>query len=341
MNKMKKFIVTALLMTMLVSLLSGCGAKQADSSTGSDNSNADQKTYKVAAIMMSLGSDFWNMLEEGCLLGADEANCTVDVMAPTSESDVSGQVNLIEDCLTKGYNAIIISPIDSNAVKPVLQRAADQGIKVITVNTDVAQDAVNLREAFVGISNYDAGAMLGKKLLEDGTAKQGTKVAILRGLLGIQAHDERVNGLKETLEAAGCEIVTVQAADSDRGKAVTIAENILESNPNVDIFYCTNDEMALGAYQAVQGRQSKALCIGFDGTSDAFKSISDGKMYASVGQPTIEMGRQSVLAAVDALNGKTLQDNIKIDCTIITQENVAEVEKATADERAKAEALKK
>lgn len=337
MKALKKTLVGILAVSMMLGSLVGCGAKQeapaAPAESGSD-------PYKVAVIMMAIGSDFWNMLEEGCLLGGEEAGCQVDVMAPSSESDAVGQVNMIEDCLTKGYDAIVLSPIDSNAVKPVLKEAKDSGVAVITMNSDVAEDAQDLRSSLVGISNYDAAALLAKTLLDSGVAVADDEIAILRGMLGMQAHDERVAGFQEAMEAAGCKVVTVQPADSDRGKAVTVAENILESNPNVKIFYSTNDEMALGSYQAVAGRQSDAKCIGFDGTSDAFKSIIDGKLYGTIAQPTLEMGRQSVLAAVAVLNGQSVEGNIKIDCSIVTPDNVAEIDKTVAAQREHAQSLK-
>lgn len=339
-----KFIAMVLVACMMLGALAGCSGDTAAVTEDGLNAveNATQTTgdtYKVAAIMMFLGSDFWNMLEEGLQLGAYEAGCTIDVMAPASESDAIGQVGMIEDCLTKGYDAIIVSPIDSSAVAPVLQQAEADGVKVITVNSDVAADSTSLRETFVGISNYDAGAVLGEYLIEKGDAVEGTQVGILRGLLGIEAHDDRVNGLKDTLEAAGCNVVSVQAADSDRGKAVSTTENMLETYPDIEILYCTNDEMALGAYQVIQSRKSNAKVIGFDGSNDALSSVKNGELYATVAQLTLEMGRQAVVSTVDILNGQSVEQATLVECKIIDQENAAAFMDEVSAERAKAQGL--
>lgn len=96
----------------------------------------------------------------------------------------------------------------------------------------------------------------------------GDKVAIIRGLVGQTSHDLRADGAEEAFNEAGMDVVAVQPADSDRGKAVNVMENILQNHPDVKAVYCTNDEMALGAYQAIKGKQleDEVMTMGFDGS---------------------------------------------------------------------------
>lgn len=140
------------------------------------------------------------------------------------------------------------------------------------------------------------------------------------------------------VEAAGFKVVTVQPADSERGKAVNVTENILEGAPNVKIIYATNDEMALGAYQAVEGKQKQKdiFIIGFDGSPDALKSIKDGKLGASLAQKPIEMGYKGVEAIKTILEGGTVEDRIFTTTQIVDSKNVEEFEKQLQAEMEKA-----
>lgn len=153
-------------------------------------------------------------------------------------------------------------------------------------------------------------------------------IAIVCGVAGAPSHNERENGCREIVEAAGFNVVTVQPADSERGKAVTVAENILESAPDVKIIYATNDEMALDVYQAVEGKQKQdeIFTIGFDGSPDALKSIKEGKLDATLAQKPIDMGYRGVEVLRALLDGDTVEDRIFVPTEIVGSNNVEEFE---------------
>lgn len=143
--------------------------------------------------------------------------------------------------------------------------------------------------------------------------------------MGQTVHDDRGAGAEEAMEEAGLEVVAVQPADSDRGKAVDVAENIIQSNPDIKAFYATNDDMALGAYQAVAAANlTDVVVVGFDGTFNAMDSIANGEMAASVAQLPVEEGYQGVINAVKILDGETVEKDQPLDVVVLNEENLEE-----------------
>jgi ribose transport system substrate-binding protein len=127
------------------------------------------------------------------------------------------------------------------------------------------------------------------------------------------------------MEEAGLKVVSVQPADSDRGKAVNVAENMLQSDGDIKAFYATNDDMALGALQAVKSLGlTDVVIVGFDGTFNAMDSIEDGELTASIAQQPIEEGYQGVVNAVNILNGETVEKHQTLEAVVLTKENVTD-----------------
>ena len=325
MKKFSKVLALVMVLLLVFSVFAGCGSKPAETSDGSDSTAAAEQP-KISAILMALNSDYWHMVEAGCINGGKELGADVTVMGPTNEADVTGQIAMIEDQITAGAKGLIIAPTDPKAILPALQKAKDKGIPVVLIDSDIAEDVQDLRASFIGTSEYEAGKEVGKYLTEK--LQPGASVGMLRGLAGLPSHDARVNGCKEVLEAAGFKVVSVQPADSDRGKAVNVTENMLESFPEISCIYATNDEMALGAYQAAEGRQrTDIFIVGFDGSPDALKSIQAGKLGGSLAQKPIEMGYKGVDAILQLLDGKQLETRIFTSVQLVDATNVEEFQK--------------
>lgn len=116
--------------------------------------------------------------------------------------------------------------------------------------------------------------------------------------------DQRIKGAKESLEEAGMVIVAEQPADSDKTKANSVVENILQNNPNIKGIFSANDDMAIGALRATESKGIKLPIIGTDGTAEAIQSIIDGDLAGSIAQNPYEMGYKGVENAVKAMKGK-------------------------------------
>ena len=315
---MKKFFVLFLAVIMLISLIA-C-ARQPDGGT------PEKSDGYIAVVLMALNQDYWHIIEAGANMAAKELGVEIKVVGPKEETDVAGQISLLEDSINAGCIAIALAPTEPSSLVPVLQTAQKQGIPVVMIDSDIeGDDQKSLRDTFIGTSEYDGGKLVGEYLAAN--LPTGAKVGIVRGPLGAASHNMRVDGAMEVAVPAGIEFVDTQSADSDRGKAVTVTENMLEAHPDISALYCTNDEMAVGAYQACESKnRTDILIVGFDGAPDCLQSILDGKVSATLAQSPFEMGYQSIQVLVDTLNnGEYTGDAIMyIPCSVIDNSTAQE-----------------
>lgn len=340
----RKVATIFMVSVMTIGLIGGCSTKEAPANDSTNQEKTDSSTSadaaNVSGVLMSLNSDYWHMIESGILNGGAEQGLNVSVTGPTSESDVTGQVAMIEDQITAGAKGLIIAPCDTKAVLPALEKCKEKNISVVLIDMDLDEENQDLRATFIGTSEYEAGEKVGEYIVEN---FEPCKIGIIRGLAGLPSHDARANGMRDVVTEKGFEVVTEQPADSDRGKAVNVAENILSATSDVKIMYCTNDEMALGAYQAVEGKQKQddIFVIGFDGSPDALKSIKEGKLGASLAQKPIEMGKKAVESLKTLFEGGTVDSNVYTDTQIVDSGNVEAFQNDLNDQIEKAEESKK
>ncbi|MGN7393302.1 sugar ABC transporter substrate-binding protein [Peribacillus frigoritolerans] len=314
--KMNKFILLSMIFTL--ALLAACSSenKASNSESGKAGSGGN---LKIGVVLKQLNTEYWKIVMAGAEDAAKELGAEVDFLGPQAETQYEQQIKMIEDQIATGVNVLVVAPSQPDSVIPALNNADQSGIPVVLVDTDADfKDKVS----FVGTGNLKAGQLAGKHIAE--LLKDGDKVAILRGQMGSQTFDERVNGFQEALADKDIEFI-VQDAQHDREKSVNILENILTANPDIKAVYATSDEMALGAAKALanKGKQNIPL-IGFDGTPNGLAALQDGDMVANVAQDPYNMGFQAIEAAVKAVKGEKVEKRMDSGAKVITEENVAE-----------------
>jgi ribose transport system substrate-binding protein len=297
---------------------------------GSAESGGGKKPITV--ILMADNSDYWNLVKAGARIAGKETGYTVNVIGPNAESDYVGQMNMIEDAANNKVGAIVLAPNEPNAVIPSVQKAKDLGVPVILIDARLSTDDTSLYKSFIGTGNFEAGKVAGEYLCSK--LSRGDKVAVIRGLVGQPSHDERANGAIEAFNAAGLNVVAIQPADSRRDLAVTATENILQNHPDLKCIYATNDEMCLGAYQAVvnANKQDQVIFMGFDGSFGALDSIANGEITATLAQKPIDEGYLGVKTAVDVIEGRSVQAFVPNGVIVVDSNNVAAFRK-DLDER--------
>lgn len=334
----RKGIALVLCGMLLLSTFAGCGGGSAgdSSSSGTDaaSSSSDSGTStdstgtqkNITVICMALNSDYWHMVEAGAKLAAKELGCEVNVIGPNAESDSQTQINMVEDAINNKADAIVLAPNEPTSLVSAAQSAKTAGVPLIDIDAKLNTDDDSLYSCFIGTGNVAAGKIGGEFIAKQ--LKSGDQVAIIRGLVGQTVHDQRTQGAQEAMEAAGLKVVSVQPADSDRGKGVNVAENMLQANPDIKAFYCTNDDMALGAYQAVAAANKKGIIVvGFDGTFNAMDSIMKGELTASVAQQPVQEGYLGVQNAMKILNGETVEKEQTVDVVLLTKDNIPDFRK--------------
>ena len=322
---MKKMIAI-LMAAVMVFCMAACGRSGGTAADkGTENGNKSDN-IRIAYIVKAMTDQFWVDMREGAEKTAKELGITVDFQAPEKETDVEKQIQYVENAIASGYDAIILSAADSKALNPAIVKANKANIPVILVNDTIDLDALaadgGYVETYVGINQYEAAALAGAYAAEN---LDGGKVALLEGVSGVDALDQRLAGFKDKVEAAGnFEIVAQQTANCDRNEAFNVIQNILTSNPDVSIIWAVNAEMGQGAIQAIDqaGLTGKISVFDFDASDDDLAAISEGALVGSVAQFPNLQAEGAIKAALDVLDGKTLDPLTVTKAELITKDNL-------------------
>jgi ribose transport system substrate-binding protein len=231
------------------------------------------------------------------------------------------QIDQVETLDTQGMDALLISPFESASLTPVVSKMYKKGIPVILLDRGIdSEDYTSL----VGADNILIGEQAGKYVATK--FPEGAKIIEIAGIAGASATKERAEGFRKGIgDETKWKIVASQAGNYLRGKAIEVFQNMLTANPDVQVVYAHNDEMALGAVGVLKraGKLKDVAVIGVDGQNEAIQSVADGDMAATYVYP--RPGAAGLLAALDVLNGKTIEKRIVLPTTEITAENAKDM----------------
>ncbi|TCI43151.1 ribose ABC transporter substrate-binding protein RbsB [Exiguobacterium sp. SH3S2] len=302
---MKKWTAWLLVLTMV--MMAACSTEQPGTSSEQEPKDGD---FKIGLSISTLNNPFFVALKDGAEEEAKQLDATLTVA--DAQNDAAKQVSDVEDMIQKGMDLILINPTDSEAVGAAVQSANDAGIPVITVDRNAESGEV---VAHVASDNAAGGKLAGEYMVE--LVGEGGKVVELEGIPGASATRDRGQGFNEAIDGK-LDVVAKQSANFDRAQGLTVMENILQDNKDIVAVFAHNDEMALGAVQALSSAGlSDVKVIGFDATDDAVKAVEDGTMAATVAQKPTEIGKLGVEAAVNYLKGETVEENIPVDLELI------------------------
>jgi ribose transport system substrate-binding protein len=283
----------------------------------------EKSGIEIALVTKALDSEWWQRVKAG----AEEAarahpGVNLVVLAPEREVNIDQQVSILEDQITRGVSAIAVAPAGISEILPVLDRAKAAGIPVVIVDTDVNWPS---KASFVGADNKRAGRLAGEFIVK--TVGGTGKVAVIRGILGIATHEDRLAGFREALaQAPGIECVAVQPANSERALGMSVMENYLSTYPDLKAVFATNDQMALGAAEAVSARNlsGKVAIVGVDATGEGVRAVQAGRLAADVAMFPDALGRDAVEAAIKAARRQPVEKRIDTGETLVTKDNVAQ-----------------
>ncbi|TIO07076.1 substrate-binding domain-containing protein [Mesorhizobium sp.] len=259
------------------------------------------------------------MQDEAAKLG------NIDVVVSDGQRNSSKQSADIEAAITKGVDGIVISPNDSAALAPAIQEAIDAKIPVVTVDRSV--DSVKGILAHVGADNVKGGEVQGQLIIK--LFPNGANVMNLQGQPGTSAAIDRNKGLHNALDplATKYKFVFEDTAGFDRAKGLSVTESALASmGTPPDAIAAANDDMALGALEALKGREltGKVKLIGFDALPESLGKVRDGRMTGTIEQMPGKQGRQAVdILVAFARDGKVPENKITLLTPIaVTNDNL-------------------
>jgi ABC-type sugar transport system substrate-binding protein len=291
-------------------------------------SMASGKKFVVGFVPRAFVSVYFVTMADAVKEAADEnPNIDVQIVSPIDQKDIEGQIRIIEDLTQKGVDLLAVSVNDPKACIPSLKEAQAAGIPVIILDAITPYPGIEVL-TLVGSNNEDGGEIVGKNVVELAAGKE-CKMAILEGVPGQYANEMRLKGFRTIIkDHPEVKVVASQPANWQRELAMTTMENILQSNPDLDLAWGVNDGMALGALKAIQdaGMLDKIKVLGYNGDKEAVEAVEKGLLYSTILQQPAEIGRTVIKVAEMIRTGKKgeVKSLITIPIVNVKKNNAAE-----------------
>lgn len=306
---MKKIVSIIMVLSLMV--LAACSM---DSGLTDDKKEKkdSMKDVKVGVSISTLNNPFFVSLKDGIEKEAKEKGMKVTVV--DAQDDTAKQISGIEDLILQKVDVLLVNPTDSAAISSAVQDANDEGIPVITI--DRSSDEGDI-ETFIASDNVAGGEMAAEYLVKELGDK--AKVVELEGVSGASATRERGKGFHNIADKQ-LDVLTSQTAEFDRTKGLNVMENILQGNKDIQAVFAHNDEMALGAIEAIKAAGKDIIVVGFDGNDDALKAVENGELKATIAQQPALIGEEAVNAAEKILKGEKVDEKISVPLKLVTKE---------------------
>lgn len=308
--KLRKLAAIVLAGVMAMSM-AACSAASVEGEKPAAEGEAAEGTGSIGLSVSTLNNPFFVTLSEGAEAKAKELG--IELITVDAGDDSAKQASDIEDMISKNISVLIVNPVDSDAVAPAVEDAIAKGIKVVAVDRVVNGVEVDCSIA----SDNVAGAKMAAEYLVQ-LAGEKAKTAELEGVNGASATIDRGEGFHSVADEK-LTVVASQTANFNRAEGMSVMENMLQANPDIQCVFAHNDEMALGAIEAIGDKG--IIVAGFDATDDAIAAVKEGKMAATVAQQPDLMGATAVETAQKLMKGETVEKNLPVEVTLITKDN--------------------
>jgi ribose transport system substrate-binding protein len=305
--------------------MSACGGGSSSSGSGTVSGSgggpggAEKKV--LGAVLPTFSHPFFVAMRRGLEEDAAANDATINVV--DGKDDPNAQLSAIDTFAVKKVHGIILCPTESGALVPGVEKANREKIPVVTVNRTVDSGEV---VTYVGADDVEGGRLQGQAVVD--AMPQGARIVLIQGVIGSSPQRDREAGLLEVLKKhPKFEIVDRQVNNFQRTKGVEVMGTVLLNHPKgtIDIVVAQSDDGALAAADVCAQRgRTEIKIIGFNGESDAFKYIEDGKIHATVLQDAETQGREAVKAALKHLKGETVENPQITPLYLVRKDNLKE-----------------
>lgn len=277
----------------------------------------------ISFVVKDMTNPYYWRMGEGAKKAAAELGVNLTWISAKVNGDIEGQIAVVETELVKRPDALVLVPMNATALIPKILEANNLGIPVITADTK-AEEGLAKVETFVGLDERESFKGMAEYVVKQMGGKG--KVAILEGFRGSSTAELRLQGMKDVFDANdGIEVVASISAEWDREKGLKAAEDILQAHPDIDAIIGSNDQMALGAVQAVKsaGKLDQVLIVGDDAIPSALSALVAGELDATIDGNTDRVGYEAVKAAYNhVVNGAKLDPWIVVPSSIMLKDDV-------------------
>lgn len=275
-------------------------------------------SYKFGFSCISMENPYYETLEASIREAIEESGSTLISRDPKGDS--TAQIQQIRDMIADGIQAIFLCPVDWEKIAPALTELKEADIEIINLDTQV-QDREEV-DAYVGSDNINAGVICGEKLIE--AAPDGGQVVILECTTQNSIID-RINGFEETIAGKGFEVVERSETGGKKDEAKTQMARILKEQDHITAVMCGNDQIALGALEAIEeAGRSEMMIYSVDGSPKLKQELAkDGSLVEGIAaQSPINIGKSAVTVALQIMNGERYEKETLEEVLFIDRSNV-------------------
>ncbi|MGH3901516.1 MAG: ABC transporter substrate-binding protein [Pseudonocardiaceae bacterium] len=308
----------------VIVLTSGCaGVTVPGSGAGENPTVKTSGPITLAVVPKAVGLDFWDSVRKGAQCAASTmTGVTVQWDGVTTETDVTGQVNLLQNFLTRQVDGLVYAATDAKVLAQVTQDTLSRNIPVINIDSGTNPQLDNVP---VFATDNIAAARKAADLLAEALGPGEHKIAFIPFRPGTVTNDERATGFKEGLaKHPNLKLVAEQISNSDPNTALAVTENILTANPDLDGIFASSEPGVVGAVNALNqaGKAGKIKLIGWDASPDEVNGVTSGAITALVVQNPFRMGFDSVNAMVQTVRTGQIAASKDTGVTFVTQQNI-------------------
>ena len=279
----------------------------------------------VGLVMKSLDAEFFQDMKKGAIDYTEKrGDLELIPVGTENQTQIEKQIQLVEEFIKQGVDAIVVIPIDSKALVPPVVKAVKAGIEV--VNIDIMLDEDMLKEhdielVFVGPDNETAAKAVGDVLAKE-LGKNG-KVIIIEGVPAAMNAQQRKQGFLKSINEYGLDLLASGVANWETDQASSAFSSLFQQNPDVQGVMCANDAMALGVLKVLEaeGKAGEIKVIGFDNDDSVGPLINNGKMLATIDCFGSQMAAEGINYAMRALQGEKHKGWIKTKMELIVKSN--------------------
>ncbi|MDP4096571.1 substrate-binding domain-containing protein [Paenibacillus sp. P96] len=296
---------------LFTSLLAGCGGQSAEPAIVTT-------PLQIDMIIKQKDSEYWNTVKLGAEVAAKEFNVKLNFRGPDRETDIEGQIKLMEASIQAGPDAIILAAGDYMALAKITDQAI--GIPVITMDAEVASARP---VAFIGANNYASGQLAAERLST--LTGPEAEIGIVNFVKGARNADQRLEGLLDYLARyPGISIMETAYCGADQELAYRQAAAMLEKHPGLDAIVALSGEGGLGVGRAVReaGLVPKVKIVTFDSPPAVMEMLQEGTVQATVIQNPFSNGYLAVKQAVEYIQGLEVPDRTDTGTKLIDLNNM-------------------
>ncbi|MBP1640307.1 MAG: LacI family transcriptional regulator [Bacteroidetes bacterium] len=262
---------------------------------------------KIGLIMKSLQAEFFQEMKKGAqAFAATRNDFELITVGTNSQTEIDQQIELINNFIQQKVDALVVVPIDSKALVPVVVKAVKAGIKVVNIDIRLdeallAQNGIEL--TYVGPDNATASKMVGDVLARK--VGKGAKVIIIEGLAVAENAQQRKAGFLKSIEENELHLVASEAADWETDKAEEVFARLYVQHPDIEGVMCSNDAMALGVMKVLEanGKTGQIAVVGFDNDASVQPLLENGQMLATIDAFGSQMAVEGIQYALKVIGG--------------------------------------